>query len=84
MFPSGEGGRELAYVLNYGEHSVLVVDPEAMTVVAKVEVAKAPFYMVHNPVRKEGYVLNFETDSISVLDLDPSSATYHTVKGEWK
>jgi hypothetical protein len=84
LFPSGEGGKELAYVLNYGEHSVLVVDPEAMTVVAKVEVAKAPFYMVHNPLRKEGYVLNFETDSISVLDLDPASATYHTVKGEWK
>ena len=84
IFPSGEGGRELVYVLNYGEHSVLVVDPEAMAVVAQVEVAKAPFSMVYNPLRKEGYVLNFETDSVSVLDLDPASATYHTVKGEWK
>lgn len=84
LLPTGAAGAQFLYLINYGDDSVLVIDPESLVPVRHIPVHLAPFDLAYNPVRKEGYVVNFEGDSVSVLDLDPASATYHQVRGELK
>lgn len=80
VVPSGHDGRELAYVLAYGDDSVWVIDLEALVPVDRIEVGSGPYDMqaVFTDSAKRAYVSNFLAHSVSVIDLDPASAYYHT------
>ncbi len=83
LFPTGPGGKELAYVVCYGDDSVWVVDPEALLVVDRFEVGAGPYDMVvHLSDKPRGYVVNFLDNSVSVVDLDPVSPWYHQTVAE--
>ncbi len=89
IFPSGPDGSDRAYVISMTNNSLYVVDPASLGVDARIRLGPSsqtpdltgisPFSIAWSPVTKEAYVANFLGHSVSVVDLDPSSATYHTV-----
>ena len=89
IFPSGPDGSDRAYVISMGNNSLYVVDPASQAVEDRIRLGPSsqapdltgisPFSIAWSPVLMEAYVANFLGHSVSVVDLDPSSATYHTV-----
>ncbi len=80
VFPSGPGGKELAYVVCHGDNVVWVLDTETFLPIAKIPVGGGPYDMagVFSADLKRGYVSNFVGHTVSVIDLDPDSPYYHT------
>jgi DNA-binding beta-propeller fold protein YncE len=80
VVPSGIDGRELAYVLAYGDDAMWVIDLEALAPVGRVEVGAGPYDLqaVFTDSAKRAYVSNFLAHTVSVIDLDPASPYYHT------
>ena len=89
VYPTGPDGADQAYVISLANNSLYVVDPEALSVVARIRLGPSndnpdlsgisPFSMAWSPTRREAYVANFLGHSLSVVDLDPARDTYHTV-----
>ena len=89
IFPSGPDGTDLAYVISMANNSLYVVDPASLGVEARIRLGPSsqapdltgisPFSIAWSPILKEAYVANFLGHSVSVVDLDPSAASYHTV-----
>ncbi|HEY4026391.1 MAG TPA: beta-propeller fold lactonase family protein [Candidatus Dormibacteraeota bacterium] len=57
-----------AYVSNWGEHSVSLIDVRAHAPAGKVQVGTHPNALIVNPLRPELYVANGDSDTISVID----------------
>jgi len=89
IFPSGPGGSDRAYVVSLANNSLYVVNPESLSVEARIRIGPSnagpdltgisPFAMTWSPARGEAYVANFLGHSVSVVDMDPTRDTYHTV-----
>jgi len=58
----------LAYVLNYADNSVTVVDGPAGKVLATISVGKRPEAIAVDPARNRIYVANTHSNSVSVID----------------
>ena len=80
VYPSGPGGKELAYVVCHGDNVVWVLDTETFLPMAKIPVGGGPYDMaaVITDKLRRGYVSNFMDHTVSVIDLDPESPYYHT------
>jgi YVTN family beta-propeller protein len=63
----------LAYVTNWGEQSIAVVDINAGVLRSTIPVGTHPSAMVLNPMRHELYVANSDSDSVSVVDTTNNS-----------
>ncbi|MCD6499501.1 MAG: hypothetical protein J7M25_14505 [Deltaproteobacteria bacterium] len=79
----------LAYITCWATGEVFVVDPNAGQLVSVIPVGKGPHGIVFGPdepwvppaLRYRAYVSDFAENTISVIDLDPSSPTWNRVVG---
>lgn len=67
------------YVSNEGSASVSVVDTASNAVVATIPVGEQPYGIGYNAATKEVYVANIVSNTVSVIDADPTSLTYNMV-----
>jgi len=74
----GDGGRGGLFA-GYGGDGGAGADSESYPVSATIAVGDAPRRVTISPDGTAAYVVNFGGDSVSVLDIDSSSATYNTV-----
>ena len=75
-------GLGLVYVSMFEDDRVLVVDPNALIVLDRIETGRGPHameFMVTGAGVLRGYVANFDSSSISVVDLEPGSETRFSV-----
>lgn len=79
VFPTGPDGQDLAYIPCFNDDVVWVVDPAELLPVDRIKVGFGPYEMaaITNDKYKKGFVSNFLQDTVSVIDLDPSSPYYH-------
>lgn len=82
--PSGPEGQELAYVTCFDDDQIWVVDTQTLLPFGEIPVGAGPYVMasILTESLKKGFVSNFLDDSVSVIDLDPESATYHQAIAE--
>jgi DNA-binding beta-propeller fold protein YncE len=84
VFPSGQDGREVAYVVCFGDDTVWMVDPATLLPLGRFSVGAGPYDMaaVLKKDVQRGFVSNFLDDTVSVVDLDPThDKTYHRQTG---
>ncbi len=67
------------YATNTPSDTVDVIDPNTRELVARIRVGIDPVALGVRPDGKELWVSNHVSDSISVIDLDPGSPTFHHV-----
>jgi DNA-binding beta-propeller fold protein YncE len=72
--------QDLVYVTCYNADRVYVIDPVLRTTVDVILTGNGPHSLVIDDKRLLGYLLNFIESTISVIDLDPSSATFDRVR----
>ena len=80
----------MAYVTCWATGQVFVVDLERGNVVSVIASGNGPHDIIFAPnhpwipdhLRLKAYVTNFAENSISVIDLDPDSPTWHKVVGK--
>jgi DNA-binding beta-propeller fold protein YncE len=84
VVPSGPEGSERVYVSCFDDDRVWVLDPQTMLALESIWVGEGPYAMAAlvNDTTKKGFVSNFLDNTVSVIDLDSGSDTYHTVIGE--
>ncbi len=83
-------GWVLAYVTCWASGQVFVLDVDEGRLVSSIAVGKGPHDIVFAPdepwivpeLRYRAYVSNFAENTISVIDLDPSSPTWNQVIGK--
>jgi YVTN family beta-propeller protein len=81
VFKSGLGGKEMAYLMGYGDDRVWVVDLDTLQPVAEIPVGAGPYDMtaaLGEGSARRGYVSCFLGHRVAVIDLDPASPYYHT------
>ena len=71
--------QNLVYVVNTPADTVDVIDTESNEMISRINVGIDPVGIAIRPDGKEVWVTNHVSDSISVIDSDPESATYHHV-----
>ena len=73
---------ELAYVSCYGADAIDVIDPSTGQRVAHIRTGRGPFGMAFVENEELGlrrlYVANFLSQTVGVIELDPSSPYFHT------
>ena len=69
------------YVTNTPSSTVDVVDAEEGTVTGSIPVGLEPIALALKPDKSQLWVSNHVSDSVNVIDLDPSSPTFHQVVG---
>lgn len=67
------------YVVNTPAGTLDVISVESAAITARVHVGVEPVSVGIRPDGKEVWVSNHVSDSVSVVDADPASATYHQV-----
>ena len=68
------------FVTCYDSGEVYVVDASALRIKAIIPIGRGPIQTIFDPRDpKHGYVVGFSSNSISVLDLDPTSPTHYRV-----
>jgi len=75
-------GRGLVYVSMFEDDRVVVVDPDALVVAGRIETGRGPHaieFMLAADGALRGFIANFDEGSISVVDLDPNSASRFSV-----
>ena len=84
VVPASAWAPELVYLPSFIENKIYVVDAESYTVRDIIPTGVGPYGLARTalPVPLL-YVTNFEDDSISVIDLDPTRQTYHQVIKTW-
>jgi YVTN family beta-propeller protein len=65
---AAHGGGTLAFVAERDDDSVAVVDLAAQRVRSRVRVGAHPFALLHDAARERLYVLNVQSDDVSVVD----------------
>jgi len=81
--PSADGQLgELAYISCYGADGIDVVDPATGQLVAHIRTGRGPFGLAFVENEELGlrrlYVANFLSQTVGVIELDPSSPYFHT------
>jgi len=84
VFASGKDGASVAYVLSFSDDRVWAFDVASLQPRAVIRTSDGPYDMaaIINDKMKLGFVSNFLQHTISVIDLDFASETYHTIIGE--
>lgn len=84
IFNSGPGGLPVAYVLGFTDDTIWAFDTDTFQPRASFRTGAGPYDMAAglSGGKMQGYVSNFLDHTISIIDLDPASKTYHTVIGE--
>ncbi len=72
--------REWVYVTCYNSDRVYIIDPVLRIPVDVILTGNGPHVLVTDPARLRGYLLNFIESTVSVIDLDPSSATFNDIR----
>ena len=70
---------EMVFVVNTPSDTVDVIDPESESVIRRIPVGIDPVALAVRPDGKELWVSNHVSDSVSVIDLAPSSPTRFAV-----
>lgn len=74
------GGRELVYVTSYASELVTVIDPVSHAVIGTIDVPGQPYGMAVDQVRHQRLYLSlFNAGAVAVVDLDPTSPSFHEV-----
>lgn len=71
-------GGGLVYVSTFDDDRLMVIDPMTLSVVGRIELGDGPHdveFMPDKAGRLVAYVTNFEAHALSVVDLEPGSAT---------
>ncbi len=71
------------YVLDRGKRQVLVVNSNRFTVLERIRLPD-PFSMAVSPNLKRLAVTNFSAGTVSFIDIDPGSPSFHTIVHEEK
>lgn len=69
----------LVYVTNTPSGTVDVIDSATRTIVDRIHVGIDPVGIAVRPDGKEVWVSNHVSDSVSIIDADPASRTFHVV-----
>jgi hypothetical protein len=69
------------YVLDRGNRQILVLNSNRFTVLDVIKVTD-PFSMAMAPDLRTLAVTNFANSTVTFIDIDPTSANFHTVVGE--
>ena len=69
------------YVTNTPSSTVDIVDAEEGAIAGSIPVGLEPIALALKPDKSELWVSNHVSDSVNVIDLDPSSPTFHQVVG---
>ncbi|MCH2379656.1 MAG: hypothetical protein MK236_09580, partial [Pedosphaera sp.] len=69
-----QGGR--VFVVNTPSDTVDVIDAKSRKIVARIDVGIDPVSLAVRPDGKEIWVANHVSDSVSVIDIDPTSPTH--------
>jgi DNA-binding beta-propeller fold protein YncE len=72
--------QEWVYVTCYNKDRIYVIDPVLRTPVDVILTGNGPHVMVTDPERLLGYLVNFIESTVSVIDLDPASATFNDIR----
>ena len=73
----------LLYVPLFSRNEVAVVDPDTLTIVARIKVGQGPYdivFMTDAQGRMKGYVTHFVTNELGELDLEPGSENRFTTR----
>jgi YVTN family beta-propeller protein len=68
-------GTHTAYVVNYGDNTVAVIDASTRTVTATVPVGKRPIGVAVDPGTHTVYVTNLDDATVSVIDASTRTVT---------
>ncbi|MFO0604080.1 MAG: hypothetical protein U0324_12940 [Polyangiales bacterium] len=77
------GDRTVVYAVSYDARRLSAVDPAGYgdnptsATLAQVPTNRGPHAMIHDPVDKRLYVLDFLDASVEVIDVDPARPTYN-------
>jgi hypothetical protein len=74
---SSDPNAQLAYVVCFGEESIFVVDTELARLEGRIETGAGPNQLVIDSKRKRAFITNFVENTIGVIDLDPTHATFN-------
>lgn len=75
-----ELGRDVLYVALADEEAIAVIDGATGVVLDRIELTGLAFGLAFDPVRHQRlYVTLFDTDSVGVIDLNPTSPFFRTV-----
>jgi YVTN family beta-propeller protein len=71
-----------AYISNYDDNSISVIDTASDIVVANVDVETGPYGLAVNPSGTKVYVANLESDNVSVIDTATNTVVDTVVVGD--
>lgn len=77
------GDRTVVYAVSYDARRLSAVDPAGYgdnptsATLAQIPTNRGPHAMIHDPVEKRLYVLDFLDAAVEVIDVDPASPTYN-------
>jgi DNA-binding beta-propeller fold protein YncE len=77
--PEGTGDM-FVYATCYNADRIYVIDPFLRAKVDTIATGDGPHIMVMDGGRKFGYIVNFIESTVSVVDLDPASATFNDIR----
>jgi len=75
-----ERGHDVLYVALADGSAIHAVDPRTGFAETVIPLAGLPFAMAHDPVRQRLYVSLFDADAVAVIDIDPQSPAFRTVR----
>ena len=73
----GNPSAVLAYVVCFGSNQIFVVDTFMGTVVDQIPTGKGPHSLVLDNANKRAFIANFLDNTVGVIDLDPSHASFN-------
>ncbi len=73
-----EAGNERVFVTDFVAAGLYVIDPAGMDVTDRIVVGPGPYGLVLAGTPVRAFITLFEDNSVSVVDLDPASKTFHT------
>lgn len=69
----------LVYVVSFNADRVFVIDPSTDEVVDIIATRRGPHDLVFDPVARVAYLANFLESTVSIIDVDPESTSYHRI-----
>jgi len=73
----GDDKAVLAYVVCFGSNQIFVVDTGLGKVVDQIPTGKGPHSLVLDEANERAFIANFLDNTIGVIDLDPSHASFN-------
>lgn len=73
---SSDPNAMLAYVVCFGEGAIYVIDTELAKLVGRIDTGAGPNQLVIDAPRQRAFIANFIENTIGVIDLDPTHASF--------